>query len=566
MSQKNSDKPVQCAADVIVRNLEAHGVDHVVGIPGAKIDRLFEALEDSPIRTIVARHEQNAVFMAGGIGRLTGKAGVTIATSGPGVSNLTTGLATATSEGDPVLAFGGAVGRADLLKLTHQSMDTVSMLRPVTKYSAEIGAPAATSEVVGHALRAAESPRAGGAFVSIPMDVLNAPADCAVMSTYQAPKLGAAPDDVIKEAAAALKKAKKPIILLGMLASEPENAEAIRAFMKKTNLPVVGSFQAAGAVSKDLLSRFGGRIGLFRNQYGDYLLDQADLIISIGYNPIEYDPCLWNKKTERPIINIDAVPAQLDNAFTPAIELVGSISLSVKKLTDEVGLLEAASAMDSILESYRASKKAAFAKAKSTQQGMLHPLEVIKVMEGFVEQDITICLDMGSFHIWHARFLDVFRARQMLITNGQQTMGVALPWAMSASILNPAQKVISVSGDGSFMMSSMELETAVRLKSNIIHIIWVDQHYNMVRIQEEKKYGRDAAVAFGPIDFAAFARSFGAKGINVNSVDSFKAALREGMETQGPVVISVPVDYAENPDLMAPLAELSESPSGVINM
>ncbi|CDG33647.1 MULTISPECIES: acetolactate synthase AlsS [Acetobacteraceae] len=560
MTQKKSHKAAQTAADLIVRNLEAHGVDHIVGIPGAKIDRLFEALEDSPIRTIVARHEQNAVFMAGGIGRITGRAGVAIATSGPGVSNLATGLATATSEGDPVLTIGGAVGRADLLKLTHQSMDTVSMLRPVTKYSAEIGAPAATSEVIGNAFRAAESPRQGGVFVSVPMDVLNSEIteDYPVMGNRNAVKAGPAPEDVIKEAAAALKKAKKPVVLLGMKASKPENAEAIRAFVKQTNLPVVGTYQAAGAVSKDLVSRFGGRVGLFHNQYGDYLLDEADLVVAIGYNPIEYDPCLWNRKSARPIINIDVVPAQLDNAFNPEIELIGSIALSVQHLTRETGALTSGAALDKILEVYRASQKSAFAKAKSTQQGMLHPLEIIKVMEDFVAQDITICLDMGSFHIWHARFLEVFRARQMLISNGQQTMGVALPWAMSASIVNPAQKVISVSGDGSFMMSSMDLETAVRLKSNLIHIIWVDQHFNMVRIQEEKKYGRDAAVAFGPIDFAAFARSFGAKGINVNSVDSLKAALREGMETQGPVVIAVPVDYADNPALMNPLPELSK--------
>ncbi|PHI95410.1 acetolactate synthase [Parasaccharibacter apium] len=559
MTQKKAPNAGKTTADLIVRNLEAHGVDHIVGIPGAKIDRLFEALEDSPIRTIVARHEQNAVFMAGGIGRITGKAGVAIATSGPGVSNLTTGLATATSEGDAVLTIGGAVGRADLLKLTHQSMDTVSMLRPVTKYSAEIGDPAAASEVIGNAFRAAESPRQGGAFVSIPMDVLNAEItkDYPLMGKRSFAKAGPAPEDEIKDAAAAIKKAKKPVVLLGMKASKPENAEAIRAFIKATNLPVTETYQAAGTLSKDLQSRFCGRIGLFHNQYGDYLLQEADLVIAIGYNPIEYDPGLWNTKPDRPIVNIDVVPAQLDNAFNPEIELIGSIVHTLKHLTREVSGLSNGAALDKILELYRASQKLAFEKAKSTQQGMLHPLEVIKVMEDIVAQDMTICLDMGSFHIWHARFLDVFRARQMLISNGQQTMGVALPWGMSASILNPAQKVISVSGDGSFMMSSMDLETAVRLKSNLIHIIWVDQHFNMVRIQEEKKYGRDAAVAFGPIDFAAFARSFGAKGINVNSVESFKAALREGMETQGPVVIAVPVDYADNPGLMDPLPALA---------
>ncbi|MXV44656.1 acetolactate synthase AlsS [Saccharibacter sp. 17.LH.SD] len=561
MTQKKTKADAPCAAELVVRNLEAHGIKHVFGIPGAKIDRLFEALEDSHIETVVTRHEQNAAFIAGGLGRITGKAGVAIATSGPGVSNLTTGLATATSEADPMLAIGGAVGRADLVKLTHQSMDTVSMLRPVTKYSAEIGAPAATSEIIANAFRAAEGGRPGGAFVSIPMDVLSLPAEQAVLADREAPKAGPAPESEIKEAARAIKAAKKPVVLLGMLASTPENADAVRHFVKAAHVPVVGCYQAAGAISHDLLPYFGGRIGLFRNQHGDHLLQEADLVITVGYNPIEYDPILWNHKPGRPIINVDAVPALLDNAFNPSIELIGGIALTIKQLTHEVGKLEPAAELTKILEAYRAAQKKEFANARSTQQGMLHPLEVVEVMKSFVEQDVTLCFDMGSFHIWLARYLHAFRARQILISNGQQTMGVGLPWGMAASLVNPAQKVISVSGDGGFMMSSMDLETAVRLKSNLIHLVWVDHHYNMVRIQEQKKYGRDAAVAFGPIDFAAFARSCGAKGINVNSVESLKAALREGMETQGPVVIAIPVDYTDNAKLMAPLADLGGTTS-----
>ncbi|QHI95735.1 acetolactate synthase AlsS [Aristophania vespae] len=559
MTKKPNQSSDQTAADLIVRNLEAHGVKHVFGIPGAKIDRLFEALEDSSIQTIAARHEQNAVFIAGGLGRITGKAGVAIVTSGPGVSNLTTGLATATSEGDPVLAIGGAVGRADLVKLTHQSMDTVSMLRPVTKYSAEICAPEATSEIITNALRAAESGRPGAAFVSTPMDVLLQTADKEVLATRKAPKMGPAPEDVISEAANEIKKAKKPVILLGMLASTPENAQAVREFVKHTGCAVVGSFQAAGAISRDLLPQFGGRIGLFRNQHGDHLLNEADLVIAIGYNPIEYDPVLWNHKADRPIINIDVVPALIDNAYAPHCELIGDIALTTRQLFKKVGKIGLTSDLQQILESYRADQSRDFAKAKSHHKNMLHPLEIVRTLEQFVAQDVTLCFDMGSFHIWLARYLHAFRARQILISNGQQTMGVGLPWGIAASLVNPAQKVISVSGDGGFMMSSMELETAVRLKSNLIHLIWVDHHYDMVKIQEEKKYGRDAAVSFGDIDFALYAQSCGAKGINVTSVDQLKAALKVGMETEGPVVIAIAVDYTDNKLLMEPLPVLGGS-------
>lgn len=562
-SPERSKNPGQlpCAAELIVKNLEAHGTKHVIGIPGAKIDRLFDELADSSIQTVVARHEQNAAFIAGGIGRITGKAGVAIATSGPGVTNLVTGLVTATSEGDPMLAIGGAVGRADLVKLTHQSLDTVSLMQPVSKFSAMIGAPEATSEIIANALRAAESGRPGASFVSVPMDVLNAPADAPVMGGHAAPLIGPAPSAVIKEAAKAIKAAKRPVILLGMLASAYDNADSVRNCIRESGIPVVGCYQAAGVVSEELFTWFGGRVGLFRNQYGDLLLEEADLVITIGYNPIEYDPVLWNHKPGRPIINIDVVAAELDNAFIPSIELLGCIAGTMARLRQETGKLMPSPEMVGILEAYHRSQKAAFNNFTRPAPHTLHPLEIVRVLQDFVRPDMTLCFDMGSFHIWLARYLYVFRARQMLISNGQQTMGVGLPWAIAATLVTPSQKAISISGDGGFMMSAMDLETAVRLKSNLIQLVWVDEHFNMVRIQEDKKYGRGTGVSFGPINFAELANACGAKGMSVFTVDELRDALRVAMDTEGPVVIAIPVDYHDNPRLMAPLAELGGSMS-----
>src|ERR1700761_7127931 len=277
----NNDSAPACGADLIVRNLVAHGVTHVFGIPGAKVDRLFDALVDSPIQTVVTRHEQNAAFIAAGIGRLTGRAGVALATSGPGASNFATGLATANSEGDPVLAIGGAVKLANRLKLTHQTMDTVSLFKPITKYSAEVTSPDAVSEVIANALRAAESGRPGASFVSTPMDVLNQPTHAPVLAGKAVPALGAAPHSAILEAVKVIDKASRPVILLGLMASHPKVAAAARKLILTTGTPVVGTYQAAGAVSHDLVERFAGRVGLFRNQWGDQLLHEADLIISI---------------------------------------------------------------------------------------------------------------------------------------------------------------------------------------------------------------------------------------------------------------------------------------------
>ncbi|AQT04596.1 acetolactate synthase AlsS [Acetobacter persici] len=554
-----SDHAAQCGAELIVKNLVAHGVTHVFGIPGAKVDRLFDALVDSPIETVVTRHEQNAAFIAGGLGRLTGKAGVAIATSGPGASNFVTGLATANSEGDPVLAIGGAVKLADRLKLTHQTMDTVSLFKPITKYSVEITNPLAISEVMANAFRFAESGRPGASFVSTPMDVLSMPAQAPVLADRAVPKTGPASAETIADATKLLKNARRPVVLLGLLASRPDVAEAVRAFVATTGVPVVGTYQAAGAVSHELVDRFGGRVGLFRNQHGDQLLHEADVVVTIGYNPVEYDPWLWNVNDARKIINIDIVAAELDNAFVPVVELVGDIAPTVKALAREAGKLARAPELESILEGYKIARAGALRDARSTSNTAVHPLQIVRELEQIVTPDVTLCLDMGTFHIWLARYLLSFRARQVLISNGQQTMGVGLPWGIAASLLNPAQKVISISGDGGFMMSSMELETAVRLKCNLIHMVWIDQAYNMVEMQEKKKYGRGSGVEFGPIDFAKYAEACGAKGITVTSADGVGKALKAAMDIEGPVVIAVPVDYSQNHLLMKPLAQLGET-------
>ncbi|MBB6458049.1 acetolactate synthase-1/2/3 large subunit [Acetobacter lovaniensis] len=554
-----AETTAQCGAELIVKNLEAHGITHVFGIPGAKVDRLFDALVDSSIETVVTRHEQNAAFIAGGLGRITGKAGVCIATSGPGASNFITGLATANSEGDPVLAIGGAVKLADRLKLTHQTMDTVSLFRPVTKYSVELTTPTAISEVMANAFRFAESGRPGAAFVSTPMDVLSMPANAPVLADRLAPRMGGAPADVVAEAATLLKKARRPVMLLGMLASRPDVADAVRAFVKQTGVPVVGTYQAAGAVSEELVDRFGGRIGLFRNQHGDQLLHEADVVVAVGYNPVEYDPWLWNVNDARQIINVDIVAAELDNAFVPAIELIGDIALTLAGLGGKAGGLARAPELEAVLEGYKKARSTALLTARSSSNSAVHPLQIVRELEQFVTPDMTLCLDMGTFHIWLARYLLSFRARQVLISNGQQTMGVGLPWGIAASLVNPSQKVVSISGDGGFMMSSMELETAVRLKCNLIHMVWIDQAYNMVEIQEQKKYGRGSGVHFGPIDFAKYAEACGAKGITATTEDGVRQALREAMDVEGPVVIAVPVDYSHNHLLMQPLAQLGET-------
>jgi acetolactate synthase I/II/III large subunit len=540
---------VQSGAELLVKSLEAQGVEYVFGIPGAKVDKVFDTLLDSTIKTVVCRHEQNAAFIAAGIGRMTGKAGVALVTSGPGASNLVTGFATATSEGDPVVGIGGSVPVADRLKQLHQSMDTVDLFRPVTKFSAEIDSPSAISEVVANAFRAAESGRPGAAFISAPKDVMVGEATGDVLTPAAPVTLGAADTAAIGAAARLINKATNPVLFLGLLASEKQTTEAVHGFIAKTDMPIVSTYQAAGVVPREHFDRFGGRVGLFRTQPGDRILDAADLVITVGYDPIEFEPALWNRGKKRNLIHIDVVPEDVDNDYRPEVELTGNIAATLRALTERITGSTSTASAELLQEAAR--ERAAFAKLAVGLNGTpVHPARLVHELQTLLSDDMTLCLDMGSFHIWMARHLYSFRARQILMTNGQQTLGVGLPWAIAASLVRPSEKVISISGDGGFLFSAMELETAVRLKCNLVHLVWIDGFYNMVGIQEMVKYGRLSGVKLGPVDVVGFAEAFGAKGFKIERPEEISSTLKKALDMQGPVIIGIPVDYRDNHRLM----------------
>jgi len=549
MTKPTTQPVAQTGAQLLVKSLEAQGVEYVFGVPGAKIDKVFDTLLDSKIKTVVCRHEQNAAFIAGGIGRMTGKAGVALVTSGPGCSNLATGLATANSEGDPIVAIGGAVPVANRLKQIHQSMDTVSLFRPVTKFSAEIDSPLAVAEVVAGAFRAAESGRPGAAFISAPQDIMTGPADGDTLTPVAPVMLGPADAGAIAAAAALVNGAKRPALLVGLLASQPRVAQAMRSLLAKTRLPVVSTYQGAGVVPRELFDCFGGRIGLFHNQPADRLLDAADVVVTIGYDPIEYEPGLWNRGRARKLIHIDVVGADIDRDYRPSVELVGDIAATLGALSGRLDRQPHPASVELLAEIAR--DRAEFEQAAIAMRGVpIHPQRLTHELQALLTDDMTLCLDMGSFHIWLARHVTSFRPRQILISNGQQTLGVGLPWAIAACLVRPNEKVLSVSGDGGFLFSAAELETAVRLKCNLAHLVWIDGTYDMVRFQEMAKYGRASGVEFGPVDVAAFAESCGAKGLMIHTPDEIAPTLKRALAMDGPVVVGAPVDYRDNHRLM----------------
>lgn len=494
---------------------------------------------------MVCRHEQNATFIAGGIGRMTGRPGVCLSTSGPGVSNLATGLVTATTEGQPVVALSGAVPTNMENLDTHQSLDNVNMLRPVTKHSVSLRSSESVRLTIANAFRAAVEGRPGASYVSLPYDLLLQEASESVPERICEFQYGMADANAIEEAARAISAAERPVILVGRGGSEPRAVEAIRRLLRKSGIPVVITYEAAGVISPDLMGSFCGRVGLFKNQPGDKLLSGADVIMTLGFDEVEYDPEIWSSKGSATLIHAGRIPAQVRKTYAPNIELLGDIAATLESLGSQLSisksLLDHAD-LKTILAEYKA-----FVKYDLVDSGRgIHPIQFIAALEEIVDDHTTVACDVGSAYIWMSRYFLGGEANRLLFSNGQQTLGVALPWAIAATIARPNDQVISMSGDGGFLFSAMELETAVRLGSNFVHVVWRDGTYDMVGIQQELKYGRRFGDTFGEPDIVKFAEAFGASGMRIQKPEDIGPVLREGLATPGPVLVDMPVDYASN--------------------
>ncbi|HZC90784.1 MAG TPA: acetolactate synthase AlsS [Mycobacterium sp.] len=543
------------SAQRVVETLAAYGVRYIFGVPGAKIDSVYDALSDGGPELVVCRHEQNAAFLAAAVGRLTGTPGVALVTSGPGTTNLATGLITATTEQDPMVAICGAVQRADRLKRTHQTMDAVAALKPFTKYTGEVNDPDNVPEAVANAIRIALTPPRGAAAVVLPADVLAAATSAAIVEPSPVPPLGPAPAGRITQAVNLIRAARRPVLFVGVRVGEPEPCAALRELLAVTDLPVVETFQAAGVVSRELEDHFVGRVGLFRNQPGDIVISHADVLVTVGFDPVEYDPRLWNSDRARTLIHIDEVAADIDNHYQPTCELRGDIAATLTAMTRPLTGLR----LDDTVSAHVAEQRAALVtideEARNRPQtGIgLNPAAVVLKIRELIGDDATVACDVGSHYIYMARHFRVYQPRRLLFSDGQQTLGVALPWAMAAAMVRPGTPVVSVSGDGGFLFSAQELETATRLGLSFTHVIMRDNAYNMVAFQEQLKYGRVSGVQLGDYDIAHYAAAFGAKGIRVNGMTEFQNAVRESLTEPGVTIVDVLVDYSRNTELFAEL-------------
>lgn len=546
--------------DIVIDSLVAAGVQYVFGVPGAKIDSVFNGLIDRPeIKVIICRHEQNAAFIAGAIGKLTGKPGVCIATSGPGTSNLVTGLVTANDEGAPLVAIVGSVKRAQAAKRTHQSLQAIALLRPVTKKVTAAVVEDQVSEILLDAFRVAAANPQGATVVSLPIDIMTAGHQSAIPAApahaFAPPEYGPSSEAALARAVALLKGARFPVLFLGMRGADPKVVAAVHRFLRKHPIPVVETFQAAGAISKELVHLFYGRIGLFRNQPGDKMIAHSDLVITVGYDQAEYDANQWNTTGDRlPIIHMDTFQAAMSIDYSPKLELIGSMADNLDALTSKVSTVARPQDTEtgkSVYETFHEWETSAKAQGSVNPTGPTHPLHFIRLLQGMITPSTTVAADVGSLYIWLCRYFYSYQPKTFLVSNAQQTLGVALPWAIGASLVHgPDTKVVSVSGDGGFLFSGQELVTAVQQGCNITHFIWNDGKYNMVEFQEVDKYGRSAGVDLGGVDFVKYAEAFGAKGLRVERGEQMEAVMKEALAYKGVCVVEVVIDYSDNHSLM----------------
>lgn len=544
---------------ILIQSLLNAGVKYVFGVPGAKIDSVFNALLDHPeIKLIVCRHEQNAAFIAGAIGKLTGVPGVCVVTSGPGTSNLVTGLVTANDEGSPIVALTGAVKRVQSTKKTHQSLRAVELLAPVTKKMVEVLAENQVAEIILDCFRVAISHPHGATAVSLPIDIMSLGAKSSVPAfppaAFTPPAYGPSTEKLLNEASKLIESAKFPVLFLGMRAAGPQVVHVVHEFLRAHPIPVVETFQAAGSISKELAHLFYGRVGLFRNRPGDKVLSNADLVIAIGYNQAEYDANLWNTSGKSRILSIDYIPSDYGTYYAPVLELIGCIATNLTLLSKSLRTVskpqETQVAKDILTEFHSWPN---LPEAQPKDSGPVHPLYFIRLLQSMISSSTTVISDVGSIYIWLSRYFFSYEPNTFLVSNAQQTLGVSLPWAIAANLAQSppcSKKVVSVSGDGGLMFSAQELATAVQQKCQIAHFVWNDGHYNMVEFQEVDKYGRSAGIELGGVDFVKLAETFGAKGLRVSSAGDMERVMKEALVYDGVCLVDVEIDYRQNHDLM----------------
>lgn len=539
-------------AELLVKCLENEGVEYIFGLPGEENLDVLEALKNSSIKFITTRHEQGAAFMADVYGRLTGKAGVCLSTLGPGATNLMTGVADANLDGAPLVAITGQVGTDRMHIESHQYLDLVAMFAPVTKWNKQIVRPGITPEVVRRAFKTAQSEKPGAVHIDLPENIAAMPADGSPLPLDSQEKVYAS-YRTLNMAAAVISKAKNPLILAGNGAIRANASEALTEFATALNIPVANTFMGKGVIPYTHPLALWA-VGLQQRDLISCAFDRSDLIIAVGYDLIEYSPKKWNPDGKLPIIHIGMTPAEIDSSYAPVVEVVGDITDS---LIDILKRADRQNKPTPVTAGLKTEIRADYETYANDTGFPIKPQKLIYDLRQVMgPEDIAIC-DVGAHKMWMARHYHSDCPNTCIISNGFAAMGIAIPGAIAAKLVYPDKRIVAVTGDGGFMMNCQELETALRVGTPFVTLIFNDGGYGLIEWKQLNYFGTSSFIKFGNPDFVKFAESMGLKGYRVESAQDLIPTLEEAFRQEVPTVIDVPVDYGENLRLSQKSGDLS---------
>jgi acetolactate synthase-1/2/3 large subunit len=528
------------ASDLLVAALENEGVEYIFAIPGEENLDVLESLRRSKIKLVLTRHEQAAGFMAATYGRLTGRAGVCLTTLGPGALNLTTAAAYAHLGAMPMVMITGQKAIRSSRQARFQIVDIVATMRPLTKMATQIVAAQSIPTLVRDAFRVAQQERPGPVHLELPEDIAADEAAADIIPPHVV-ELPVAPAASIERAAAMIMAASRPLVMLGAAASRPRLAEPLSAFVRRCGIPFFNTQMGKGAVNAGS-NLYMGTAALSERDWVHEAIDQADLIISIGHDTVEKPPFLMGHDGPQ-VIHVGATPATVEQVYFPQAEIVGDVGASLASLADR---LEGKLSNGQALLGLRGGILAHLAERSTEDRFPLTPQRIVHDVRQVIPPDGIVALDNGMYKIWFARNYRTSVANTLLLDNALATMGAGLPSAIAASLIHPDRRVLAVCGDGGFMMNSQELETAVRLKLNLVVLVLEDRAYGMIRWKQEVDGFSDFGLDFGNPDFVAYARSYGAKGWRVGKASELSTMLEAAFSEGGVHLVVVPVDYSEN--------------------
>jgi acetolactate synthase I/II/III large subunit len=526
------------ASDVFVECLEAEGVRYVFGIPGEETLDLSESLDDSSIEFVPVRHEQGGAYMADAYGRLTGRAGVCLGTLGPGATNLVTAVADAYLDRAPLVALTGQSDLERMHKESHQYIDLIGIMKPVVKWNARVSSPEIVPEVVRKAFAVAESEKPGSTHLELPEDVMGRSLDAAPLPAHAPVRPEPGPRELAR-ATEIIAAAENPIILAGNGAIRTHASVALRAFVRATGIPVAETFMAKGLLDfEDPLAL--GTVGLQARDYEMAGFDDADVVIAVGYDLVEHSPKYWNPSANKRIVVVDTVAAEIDEFFVPQVELIGDIAHVLARLTEGCGRRP----VEPEPSRLRARVLGALEDAREDSHFPMRPPRVLWDIRAALGRDDLLVSDVGLHKLWIGRMFPAHEPGTVLIANGLAGMGFALPTAIAAKLVYPRRHVVAVSGDGGFLMNCQELETAVRLKTAVVNVIWENGQFGSIAWKQDKKFGRHFDVDFINPDFVKLADAFGIPAWRCTRPEEFSERLRHALGLATPSLIVVPIDYS----------------------